>query len=182
MWLIKDDDTEIYILGSIHVLRHGTYWRTLKVNVAFDKTNTVVLEIPIDPNSQFESQEALDKYAYYSGGDTLEKNIGDEAYNILERRVEKLIEKMEELNAPEESITEIREKLPVMRPMTVALTIGGGAAERSPYAAFAGVDFQLAMTAIKRGKYVEGIESYDAHWRILKTSPTTFRFGFCRKR
>ncbi|MEO6214823.1 MAG: TraB/GumN family protein [Sphingomonas sp.] len=45
LWVVKDADTTIYLLGTIHVLRPGTNWFNKGVKKAFDSSNQVVLEM-----------------------------------------------------------------------------------------------------------------------------------------
>ncbi|MCA1662212.1 MAG: TraB/GumN family protein [Novosphingobium sp.] len=45
LWLIKDDDTTIYLFGTIHALRPGVPWFGGKVEQAFAESGTLVTEI-----------------------------------------------------------------------------------------------------------------------------------------
>ncbi len=46
MWLAKDDDTRVYILGTMHALPRGTDWNHGKVGAAIDAADELVLELP----------------------------------------------------------------------------------------------------------------------------------------
>jgi len=45
LWLVKDDDTTIYLFGTIHALRPGVPWFGGKVEQAFAESGTLVTEI-----------------------------------------------------------------------------------------------------------------------------------------
>ncbi len=45
LWVVKDDDTTIYLFGTIHVLKPGLSWFDEGVKAAFDKSDTLVLEL-----------------------------------------------------------------------------------------------------------------------------------------
>ena len=45
LWLVKDDDTTIYLFGTIHALRPGLPWFGGKVEQAFAESGTLVTEI-----------------------------------------------------------------------------------------------------------------------------------------
>ncbi|WP_317153516.1 TraB/GumN family protein [Sphingopyxis indica] len=48
MWLAADDDTQIYILGTMHALPPGTDWDRGKVARAVDRADELVLELAPD--------------------------------------------------------------------------------------------------------------------------------------
>lgn len=53
LWEIKDDDTTIYLFGTVHVLKPGVQWFAGGVKQAFDGSDELVLEViePSDPHS-----------------------------------------------------------------------------------------------------------------------------------
>ncbi|OYY72518.1 MAG: TraB/GumN family protein [Sphingomonas sp. 28-63-12] len=57
LWVVKDDDTTIYLFGTVHVLKPGLRWFDKAVKAAFDKSDQVVLEIPLP--SDAEAQQVL---------------------------------------------------------------------------------------------------------------------------
>ncbi len=48
MWKIADQDTTIYLFGTIHLLPKGTEWRTTKFNQATASSSALVVETVID--------------------------------------------------------------------------------------------------------------------------------------
>src|SRR5262245_44666356 len=44
MWVIKDDDSTIYLLGTFHMVKPGTDWRSDKIRQAFESSDEVWLE------------------------------------------------------------------------------------------------------------------------------------------
>ena len=49
LWVVKDEDTTIYLFGTIHVLKPGLTWFDEAVRTAFDKSDTLVLEM-VEPD------------------------------------------------------------------------------------------------------------------------------------
>lgn len=49
IWVVKDADTTIYLFGTVHVLKPGLSWFDEAVKAAFDKSDTVVLEM-VEPD------------------------------------------------------------------------------------------------------------------------------------
>ncbi|MEO1042184.1 MAG: TraB/GumN family protein [Pseudomonadota bacterium] len=44
LWTVEDDDTKVYILGTIHLMTAKTEWTTQEINTAFDEADAVYLE------------------------------------------------------------------------------------------------------------------------------------------
>ncbi|NIJ16391.1 TraB/GumN family protein [Sphingobium vermicomposti] len=53
LWSVRDDDTTIYLFGTVHVLKPGVQWFDGGVKRAFDQSDELVLEIlePTDPQA-----------------------------------------------------------------------------------------------------------------------------------
>ncbi|HEX7876539.1 MAG TPA: TraB/GumN family protein [Sphingobium sp.] len=53
LWQVKDEDTNIYLFGTVHVLKPGTEWFKGGVKRAFDRSDELVMEIvePEDPQA-----------------------------------------------------------------------------------------------------------------------------------
>ena len=53
LWQVKDEDTAIYLFGTVHVLKPGTEWFRGGIKQAFDASDELVLEIvePEDPQA-----------------------------------------------------------------------------------------------------------------------------------
>ena len=53
LWSVRDDDTTIYLFGTVHVLKPGVQWFDGGVKRAFDASDELVLEIvePTDPQA-----------------------------------------------------------------------------------------------------------------------------------
>ena len=51
LWRVKDEDTTIYLFGTVHVMKPGTEWFQGGIKRAFDESDDLVLEIvePEDP-------------------------------------------------------------------------------------------------------------------------------------
>lgn len=45
LWTLKDDDTTLYILGTVHLLRPDLEWRSAEIDAAMAAADTVVLEV-----------------------------------------------------------------------------------------------------------------------------------------
>ena len=52
LWVVKDADSTIYLLGTVHVLRPETVWRNPKLDAAIASADQLYLEIPISSQEE----------------------------------------------------------------------------------------------------------------------------------
>jgi uncharacterized protein YbaP (TraB family) len=45
LWVVKDEDTTVYLFGTVHVLKSGLSWFDEAVKTAFDSADTLMLEL-----------------------------------------------------------------------------------------------------------------------------------------
>ena len=76
LWVVKDKDTTIYLLGTVHVLKPGTIWLDGGVKKAYDASSEVVLEL-IQPEAAV-AQAAIGKYAIDPDGPPLTQKLSPE--------------------------------------------------------------------------------------------------------
>lgn len=74
MWVVKDDDTTIYLFGTFHVGDGKVEWFNDEVKTAFDQSREVVLELvpPEDPKTM---APLIEKYAMDQSGKTLTEKL-----------------------------------------------------------------------------------------------------------
>jgi uncharacterized protein len=75
LWVVKDEDTTIYLFGTVHILKPGMSWFDDGVKEAFDKSDRLVLEIVEPP--QAETQALFMKLAMDQSGKTLRSKMTD---------------------------------------------------------------------------------------------------------
>ena len=51
LWVIRDEDSSLYLFGSVHVLRPTTAWETPRIKAAFEASSDVWMEIS-NPDDQ----------------------------------------------------------------------------------------------------------------------------------
>ena len=55
LWVVKDADTTIYLFGTVHILKPGLSWFDEAVRKAFDASQQVVFEIPLEDDATAQS-------------------------------------------------------------------------------------------------------------------------------
>ncbi len=79
MWTFSDDDTTVYIYGTVHLLKPGLEWRAPDFNMALSQADTLVLEADVgSQDSQVALQKLVMDYGTFSDGQSLTGVLGDE--------------------------------------------------------------------------------------------------------
>lgn len=88
LWVLRDDDTTVYLFGTVHVLRPGLGWFDDGIKEAFDKSDTLVLEM-LDPNAT-EAAAVMADLSIDKSGRTIRQKLSAEDLIAYETAVEKL--------------------------------------------------------------------------------------------
>ena len=66
MWVIKDSDSTIYLIGTLHLLKHETEWKSDKVKKTVGESTELWLEVA-DLENQAELQPLIAKHGMDPG-------------------------------------------------------------------------------------------------------------------
>ncbi len=77
LWVVKDEDTTVYLFGTVHVLKPGLGWFDEAVKDAFDKSDQLMLEIVL-PEDQSEMVNTMMPLAIDQSGKTLSSRLDAE--------------------------------------------------------------------------------------------------------
>ena len=156
MWVVKDQDTTIYLFGTFHVLDGKTDWFNDEVRQAFDRSDEVVLEaiIPEDPAAL---APLMAKYALASAGKPLTERLSPEARA-------KLVKVLGDSGVPAAALDKMK---PGFAGMTVAL-IPYQKAGMSPEH---GTEKTLSKAAKEANKPVGELEGIEAQLKMLEKIP-----------
>lgn len=86
MWVVKDEDTTIYLFGTFHLLDGKTDWFNDEVKQAFDRSNELVLEVLMPENEQeiaAAMQPLIMKYALDPEGRKVSADLSEAENKIL---------------------------------------------------------------------------------------------------
>ena len=78
LWKVADEDTTIYLFGTVHALPDGVEWYRGSIETALGSADTLVTEIPADATSDPASQQAIAMQAMLPEGETLRGILGEE--------------------------------------------------------------------------------------------------------
>ncbi|MGI9295928.1 MAG: TraB/GumN family protein [Pseudomonadales bacterium] len=79
MWRLADEDTEIFLFGTFHILPPGTDWTSAAMDAAMADTTTTYIEADgKSPQAQQELQQVMQQYGLNPAGVTLSSILGAE--------------------------------------------------------------------------------------------------------
>ncbi|MBV7256389.1 TraB/GumN family protein [Pacificimonas sp. WHA3] len=148
LFSVADEDTTIYLLGTVHILDEDTVWFDDEVKTAFDASSELVIEM-LEP-SPAEMQSILLSKAIDTTGPTLSQTLKPET---MARLTEEVAKGGISLSA-----------LEPMDPWFAALTLVQFQFQRAGLSPETGVEKILTSAAKASGKSVAGLEEFA--WQI----------------
>lgn len=143
MWVIKDADSTIYLIGTMHLLKHDTEWNTEKVKKTVHESTELWLEI-----ADFDNQAALAPLMTKLGLDP-EHPLSTKLNAEEKKKLEKL--------AGTYGIPAAT--LEPLRPWLASVVLGMGPILKAGYDPKAGVERVLAAQATAEGDKIRGLET-----------------------
>ena len=90
LWKVETDTSIVYLMGSIHLLKETDFPLHPKVMKAFGEAGTLLLEAELDSAQTPGFQQYLLAKAVYDSGKTLQTELGDSVYSLLETQMASL--------------------------------------------------------------------------------------------
>jgi uncharacterized protein YbaP (TraB family) len=163
LWVVKDEDTTIYLFGTVHVLKPGLGWFDEAVKTAFDKSDQLMLEIVL-PDDQAEVARTMMPLAIDQSGKTLSSRLN-----------------AGQLKAYQAAMTSVG--LPVgqfdmFEPWFPAITLSILPLTKLGYDPEQGAEKLLTSLAKKAGKPVAGLETLSEQLGFFDTLPEKQQVAF----
>jgi hypothetical protein len=162
MWVIRDKDSVIYLIGTVHLLKHETEWASAKLDKALAESSELWLEVP-DPDNQQLATQLIQRYGMDS------KKPLSQKLNFIEK--EKLSKLAAEYHIPASN-------LETLQPWTAALIFAVLPIQKAGYDPNAGVDHILQNKAKEKGEKIEGFETLEEQIRFLADLPQKEQIAF----
>ncbi len=90
LWKVADDDTIIYLFGTVHALPKDLDWYRDDIAAALNSADTLVTEIPMDAGSEAKVQAVAMAASALPEGTTLRSLLNEEQTAAYEAAMEKL--------------------------------------------------------------------------------------------
>jgi len=162
LWVVKDEDTTIYLFGSIHLLKPDLGWFDDGVKTAFDRSDQLVLELVEPPAA--ESQALFGKLAMDQQGKTLRSKMNDADRAVYEAAMGKL-----GIPAP---------AFDPFEPWAAGITLSVVAMQKSGFDPNSGVEKQLTAAAKVSNKPIAGLETMEFQLGLFDTLPEAEQITF----
>ena len=165
VWTLADEDTTIYLLGTVHILRPDTNWQSAEITNALASADTVVFEADVSsPAAQQELARLVLSEGLFTDGRTLSDVLS-------ERQEMKLAKVLKTMDLPYSSIQP-------MRPWFAALTMSNVAMVKGGFDPESGVELVLTEQANKSGKSLDFLETAKDQILILSGLPDDAQVDF----
>jgi uncharacterized protein len=162
LWVLRDADTTIYLFGTVHVLRPGLGWFDDDVKTAFDKSDTLVLEM-LDPSAT-ESAAVMADLSIDKSGRTVRQKLGAEDLVAYEAAVAKL--------------GLAHAALDPLDGWAVAINLYYAGLLQKGYDLTSGVEMQLKAAAAASKKPVVGLETMRFQLSIFDNLPENVQLDY----
>ena len=156
VWVVKDDDTTIYLFGTFHLLDGKQDWFNDEVKTAFDRSDEVVLEAKM-PEDPAELQPLIVRYAVDPSGKTLTSKLPAATAS-------KLGEALKELGAPAAA-------LDMFEPWFASLTLTVLKAQSRGLQAEHGTEAVITKAAKASNKPVGELEGFEYQLKLFDGMP-----------
>lgn len=90
MWKVADEDTTIYLFGTVHVLPEGIEWYDTTIADALEGADMIVTEVPMDTASEAQMQQLAMQIGVLPAGITLRSLLTPEQTATYEAALAKL--------------------------------------------------------------------------------------------
>lgn len=163
LWVVKDDDTTIYLFGTVHVLKPGLSWFDEAVKDAFDKSDALMLEMVL-PEDQAEIQQVMLPLAIDPERTALSSRLDNEqraAYYAA----------MDKVGLP-------ATQFDIFEPWFAAVTLSVAPLAKLGYDPEQGAEKQLTRFAKSTGKPIAGFEDLKEQLGFLDRLPADAQLSY----
>lgn len=145
---MSDDDSTVYLLGSVHVLTERAYPLSAAVEAAYADAEVVAFELDVEATLAAAADPSMTMArGLYTDGTTLADHVAPELY--------------EDVRAAAGGFGVPPGAVDAMRPWLLALTFSGLAAERAGFTAEHGLDHHVYVRAGRDAKERVAFETLD---------------------
>ena len=151
LWVVKDQDSTIYLFGTVHVLRPETQWRRPEITAAFEAASELWLEVA-DVDDQAAAVPLVQKYGLSPDPPLLDR--------LETRDLNRLSLASHDLGVPMAALNPYQ-------PWFAAVTLSMTPVAKAGYDPQSGVELILKAEADEAGKTVRGLETMEEQFQIL---------------
>jgi uncharacterized protein YbaP (TraB family) len=165
VWKLSDEDSEIYLFGTVHLLPPDVDWRSEDMQAAFDAATTVYFEAPVqDPDAQAGMVRVIQQTGLNPPGVTLSSLLSEDG----NARLAEL--------GPRLGFAPVA--LEPLRPWLAGIQIGVAQIVADGYDPSSGVETTLWPEAVDAGKELAFFETLEQQIGFFADMPIETQIGF----
>ena len=164
LWVVRDDDSTLYLFGTVHVLKPDTAWASPRVDAALAASSDVWFELS-NPEDTAAIIPLIQRYGI-SPNQPLSSLL-----NATE---------MGELDAAARAVGSNISQMDPLRPWYAAVALSLAPLTKAGYDPASGVELVLKARAVAQGKTIHGFETIDHQVLALATLPEAVQVDFLR--
>jgi len=84
LWKVSDEDTTIYLFGTVHILPRDVQWYDAEIDAALSSSDTVVTEVLMDGQSEAAMQQLAMSTGMFQDGRTLRSVLDEDQKAVYE--------------------------------------------------------------------------------------------------
>ncbi|HHL43264.1 MAG TPA: TraB/GumN family protein [Hellea balneolensis] len=157
IWKVSDQNSTVYLFGSVHFLPDDSDWRRRDFEVSFDEVGTVFFETPDDTKAQLDISVLQRELGVYPAGDRLREHLNSAQLNRLEAAAHNA-------NIPVEALDSFKPWM-VADMLTVAAAVDAGLKPENS------ADEVIKTLARKRQKRVVFLDEADTYIKSVTGLP-----------
>ncbi len=162
LWKLSDDDTTIWLFGTMHALKPDLVWFDDAVSEAFAGSDELVIEM-LEPDAAT-MQQVIGSSAVYTDGSTLSDRLSSE------QRMQ-LAEAAASLGLPMQALDR-------MKPWFAAVTLSAAPLAKLGYDPKKGAEAVLQGSAREQGKAIAGLETFEEQMGFFSQLPEEQQISF----
>lgn len=157
LWLVKDADTNVYLFGTVHVLKPETKWQNATFDQAFARSDAIYQEADVSEAAQQKLSALIPALGMYADGGGLFEDLDD-----TEKK--EVLEAAELVGLPPEALAR-------MKPWLAALVLTQMQVVKSGYNPDSGVEAIITKRANAASKPIRYLETAEGQLRMLASIP-----------
>jgi uncharacterized protein YbaP (TraB family) len=161
LWVVRDEDSTIYLLGTVHVLRPDTVWRTPAIDRAMAESDALWIEVETDDPAAM--QPLVARYGL------------DPARPLSSKLTP---EQKARLDAAAAGMGASGAALEPLRPWLAGLTLSVGPLVKAGYDPASGVESKLKAAARAAGKPIRTLETLEQQIGFFADLPPAVELAF----
>jgi uncharacterized protein len=164
LWVIKDEDTTIYLFGTVHVLKDNIKWFDGGVKAAYDASSEVVFEL--DTSNPQAMQGVIMKMAIDPDGPALTQKLGPDLAASLDKA-------LKDAGIPMAAFEKFE-------PWVVPVIMTGAVLAKAGYTPESGVETQLNAALKKDGKTLGALETAEEQMGFFDNLPEAVQIAYLK--